>query len=228
MNRPLFALVALTAGIAGCATAPPNGAAPVGPSAADNHRIKVSQVGERLELPVAANDLTLSAAAQQDLSRFARSYNDGGHGALMLSIPSGGANAAAASRIAQQARLILAENGVPYAAIAGSTYDAAGADASPIQLSYMRFEATAPECTPMWRQDLAHPVNNATYESFGCAAVANLAAMVADPRDLVSPRDEAPRDAGRRATVMKHYREGEQTHAVRSQDERITVSDAVN
>jgi pilus assembly protein CpaD len=52
--------------------------------------------------------------------------------------------------------------------------------------------------------------------------------MVADPRDLLQPREETPRDSMRRAAVMGHYRAGEQSHAVRTPDERISVSDAVN
>jgi pilus assembly protein CpaD len=51
--------------------------------------------------------------------------------------------------------------------------------------------------------------------------------MVEDPADLLHPRDMAARDSGRRDTVMDAYREGEQTHAERSNDERITISNAV-
>jgi pilus assembly protein CpaD len=214
-------------GAAACTTTTPPDL-PKGPTIADNHRIEVAEAGERLSLPVAAADLTLSAAARGELAAFARIYAQQGHGPLMLSTPSGGTNAAAASRLAAQARLLLADNGVPFAAIAGSTYDASGADAAPITLSFMRFEATAPDCPPIWSQDLAHPSDNQAYPSFGCAQAANLAAMLADPRDLLQPRDETPRDGGRRSTVFGHYRAGEQTHAVRTPDERITISDAVN
>jgi pilus assembly protein CpaD len=229
MNRPLSALagLAVLAGAAGCATAPPDDP-PTGPTAADNHKIQVAQVGERMEVPVASADVALSRETQQNLARFARAYAQGGHGPLMLSTPSGAANAAAASRLAQQARLVLAENGVPYGAIAGATYDASAAEAAPITLSFMRFEATPPECAPVWTQDLAHPRSNQAYESFGCSAAANLAALVSDPADLLAPRSEDARDSGRRAAVMGHYRAGEQTHSVRTSDERITVSDAVD
>jgi type IV pilus biogenesis protein CpaD/CtpE len=44
---------------------------------------------------------------------------------------------------------------------------------------------------------------------------------------LLRPRDEDPRDSGRRDTVMDAYRAGETTHAARSSDERITISNAV-
>jgi type IV pilus biogenesis protein CpaD/CtpE len=51
--------------------------------------------------------------------------------------------------------------------------------------------------------------------------------MVEDPADLLHPRAEDPRDSGRRDTVMEAYRAGDPTHAERSSDERVTISNAV-
>jgi len=221
------AALALT-GLGACASMPESGVPPTGPTSADVHRISVSETGEVLNVPVAAGDMSLSHGAHADLVSFARSYVRWGHGALVLSIPSGGSNADAAARLAQEARLTLAEHGVPYSAIMGALHDGSGDADAPLLLSFMRFEAVAPDCAPLWTQDLAHPRGgNQAYESFGCANVANLAAMIEDPRDLLQPRDEDPRDAARRAQVLDRYRQGQQTHAVRTQDERVTISDAV-
>jgi pilus assembly protein CpaD len=60
--------------------------------------------------------------------------------------------------------------------------------------------------------------------TFGCALQANLAAMVADPADLAAPRRADPAEAARRTVVLDKYCRGEQTHATRSDDERVTVS----
>ena len=193
-------------------------------SAADRHAISVEQAGERLEIPVAAGEATLNPQALANIDRFASGYLRFGHGALILSTPSGDANSESASLVAHQTRLALTEAGVPYAAIAGSSYDAAGADGSPIILSFTRYEASAPECAPMWSQDLAHQSNNQPWESFGCATQANLAAMIEDPHHLIAPRTMAARDSGRRDTVMEAYRAGDQTHSDRTQDERISIS----
>ena len=80
---------------------------------------------------------------------------------------------------------------------------------------------------PLWSQDLAHSPDNQPWASFGCAQQANLAAMVSDPADLLGPRAEDPRDAARRARVLEAYRQGQQTHAERSGDERVQVSSAI-
>jgi pilus assembly protein CpaD len=222
---PLLAL-GLSA-LGACASVPE----PVGPpvsSSADRHRIEVTQTAERVEIPVSGGDETLSPGARASLRAFAGNYLRYGHGALVLSSPSGGANADAASVVANEARMALVESGVSYAAVAGSTYDAAGAGDAPIIVSFARYEAQAPECAPLWEQDLGHQSNNQPWDSFGCATQANLAAMVEDPADLLRPRDADARDSERRDTVMEAYRNGDQTHADRTSDERVTISNAVN
>jgi pilus assembly protein CpaD len=194
---------------------------------ADRHRITVSEASERVEIPVNAGDSALSAGDRASLRTFASGYLRYGHGSLILSTPAGGSNADAAATLAQQARMSLVDAGVSYAAIAPSTYDGVGG-AAPIIVSFTRFEAEAPDCRPLYEQDLAHQSNNQPWESFGCATQANLAALIEDPADLENPRDSEARDSIRRATVMEAYRDGEQTHAERTQDERITISTAVD
>lgn len=226
LSSSSFAILPVLASLAACATpaAPENADLT---TLADRHKIAVIQSAERLDVPVAQGDETLSGAAARTVDQFAKSYIQIGHGAIILSTPSGGANADEASRLAQAIRLRLAQGGVPFAAIAGSSYDAANAPNSPIRLSFTRFEAQGPECTPLWRQDLTANTDNAPWESHGCANQANLAAMIADPADLLGPRAETPRDAARRANTLEAYRKGAQTHATRSSDERVAVSSAV-
>ncbi|HVK79299.1 MAG TPA: CpaD family pilus assembly protein, partial [Verrucomicrobiae bacterium] len=177
--------------------------------------------------PVASGDAALSPGARAQVRNFASGYLRYGHGAMILSTPSNAANSDSASLLANETRMALVEAGVSYVAVAGSTYDAAGAGDAPIVLSFARFEAEAPECAPLWEQDLAHQSNNQPWESFGCSTNANLAAMIEDPADLLRPRDMDPRDSNRRGTVMEAYRAGTQTHAERSNDERVSISDAV-
>jgi pilus assembly protein CpaD len=187
----------------------------------------VVQAAERIEIPVSPYEESLSEPLRREITNFARGYVRSGHGSLVLSAPSGGANADAASRISHAVRIHLANAGVPFAAIAGSTYDAGEAADAPILLSFTRFDAQAPDCAPLWRQDLSDVSENKPWASYGCALQANLAAMIADPADLLGPREEDPRDAARRANTLEAYRKGAQSHAARSNDERVTVSNAV-
>lgn len=226
-SRLPFFVLGLTA-LGACASVPPP---PEGMRAvatpADLHQIQVSEGAERIEVPVASGDVALSASDRARLQQFAGGYLRYGHGALVLSTPSGGANADAASILANETRRALVDAGVSYAAVAGSSYDASARANAPIIVSFARYEARAPECAPLWEQDLAHQSNNQPWASFGCATQANLAALVEDPADLLRPRAEAPRDAGRRDTVLDRYRAGQPTHAERSNDERVAISNAV-
>ncbi|MES1198744.1 MAG: CpaD family pilus assembly protein [Pseudomonadota bacterium] len=227
MKARLPLLLASAAALTACATAKPPPGPPIA-GAEDRHHIDVQQTGDRLEIPVAKGDVAMSNDSHGALQGFAGAYLRAGHGSMILSAPSGGDNADAAALVAQQTRLALVDAGVPYAAIAGSTYDASGRPDAPIVLRFTTYEAEAPQCQPLYEQDLAHQSDNQPWPSFGCAMQANLAAMVEDPHDLLGPRDEESRDGGRRETVFTAYRAGQHTTAERTDDERTTISNAVH
>lgn len=197
------------------------------PTQADRHKIVVTSIGERVEIAAPADAAALAPEAIAEISAFAAAYRDGGHGPIVLSAPIGGLNDTAGGRIAEAARAALSAAGVSAALIARETYPAAADATPPVLLSFSRFTATPPDCRPLWEQNLAFAPSNRPWDSFGCAGQANLAALVADPRDLLGPRDETPADAHRRQTVLDSYRQGETTHATRSEDERIGISVAV-
>ncbi len=218
----LLGATALTA----CAGVPKPDITNPTPSYTDRYRPTAEATIQRIEIVVEPGQMQLGSGERARLNAFANDYLRYGHGALVLETPSGASNSDSASVVAADARRALAEAGVSYAAIAGGTREVSG-EAAPILVSFNRYEAHAQECAPLWQQDLAHQSNNQPWLSFGCATNANLAALVEDPADLLHPRDEDPRDSGRRDTVMNAYRQGEQTHAERSNEERIQISNAV-
>ena len=227
MKSRLPLLLASVSALGACAGIPrPEVASAPLASQVDRYEPTAEAAVQRLELNVAPGQMQLAANERAQLAAFANDYLRYGHGPLALETPSGGANSDSASVLAADARRALADAGVSYAAIAGSTRDAGG-EAMPILVSFNRFEAQAPDCAPLYEQDLAHQSNNQPWSSFGCATNFNLASMVEDPADLLRPRDMAARDSERRDTVMDAYRAGEQTHAERSDSERVSISNAV-
>ena len=137
------------------------------------------------------------------LSRFAEDYMSHGSGSISVSGPT-----AAAAELAVES---LLEIGV------ARTQIMVGGAAGPnplndIRLTYIRYVAEAPPCGN-WTQNLTHSANNVLPPNFGCATQHNLAAMVADPRDLVAPDATGQADAQRRLTVLQKYRAGEATSA---------------
>lgn len=227
MNSRLPFLLAGLSALGACASIPdpPPGAAIA--TAADRHEITVDQSSQQMSLEATTPDGALSEKTRDDLRVFASQYLRYGHGAMILNTPDGAGNEAAAIALSREVRMTLAASGVANDALASSTYNAAGRAEAPILVGFARFEAQAPECAPLWSQDLAHQSNNQPWESFGCATQANLAAMIEDPHDLLAAREQDPRDSNRRATVMQAYRQGRPTGATRSESESASVSDAV-
>lgn len=188
---------------------------------ADRHVIDVVEAGERLEFNPAAP--TPDAAQRAEIDAFAKVYRTLGHGPITISAPKEGEIAKA---FAAQVRAQLIEQGVSYAALASAMHD--GGESETVVLSFTRYEAEAPDCPAVFEQNLARQTDNRAYDSFGCAMQANLAAMIADPADLLAPRASDPRDGARRADVFKKYREGSPTHALRSEQEQVGVKDLGN
>ncbi|MNJ38075.1 Pilus biogenesis CpaD protein [compost metagenome] len=85
---------------------------------------------------------------------------------------------------------------------------------APVLAGFETIRAAVPQCGTQWG-NLGRTGDNQSSANFGCAVTANLAAQIADPRDIVAPRALAPADAGRRSVVFDAYRSGEQTAAQR-------------
>ena len=133
---------------------------------ADRYEPAAEAAVQHIEIAVAPGQMELAASDQTRLRALASDYLRYGHGPLALETPSGSANSEAASVVAADARRTLADAGVSYAAIAGSTRESGG-EAMPILVSFSRFEAQAPDCAPLYEQDLAHQSNNQSWASFG-------------------------------------------------------------
>ena len=122
---------------------------------------------------------------------------------------------------------LLTAHGAPAAAVKLSSYDAGGAPAAPIVVGFERFEAVTPRCGLEW-ESLTSTHGNDTFKNFGCAVTANMAAQIANPEDLLAPRNTTPVDAQRRTTVLDKYRRGEITASARDDQATGAISRAVN
>jgi len=75
--------------------------------------------------------------------------------------------------------------------------------------------ATAPAC-PDWSKPEADEPDNTTSSNFGCATETNLAAMIANPADLVKPKTSATADGGVLANGVELYRSGKLSKSIGS------------
>jgi pilus assembly protein CpaD len=84
----------------------------------------------------------------------------------------------------------------------------------------------------LWPEDLGPSINNPNYYdnkdyyNFGCAYQRNMAAMVANPSDLVQSRPEAPVYTARRREGFEKYRQGQTTTTTYPEADKAKLSDA--
>ncbi len=76
-----------------------------------------------------------------------------------------------------------------------------------VRIVVQRYLAIAPDC-PDWSQPPAPDFNNLTSHNFGCADQSNLAAQVANPRDLAQGQDLAPQKGDAATRPVTAYRTG--------------------
>jgi pilus assembly protein CpaD len=75
--------------------------------------------------------------------------------------------------------------------------------------------ATAPTC-PDWSKPEPDEPNNTTSSNYGCATAANLAAMIANPADLVKPKENGRADGAVLAQGAELYRSGKLSKSLAS------------
>lgn len=212
-------------GVAGCASTKNEGLEKR--TALDMHPIKVHQDTARLEIGVQASDAALKAPDLDALAHFAADYRDRGRGALVISLPAGAPNSDAAAKIGDEVRRNLYGLLPSAQAIATGSYDAKGV-ISPVVLSFERYVAEIKDCPSNAVRNAAVSWDNKPSPGFGCAINANIAMMLVDPGDVVSPPAMTPSDANRRSTVFDKYREGKPSGTERSKDDRGVISTAVS
>ncbi|MTI43916.1 pilus assembly protein [Roseibium hamelinense] len=176
------------------------------------HPIVITEQPQTLDLPVGSHTRSLNRDLKDAVAQFGAESVHHGNGRVDMQVPSGAANEAAVHEVSKQVRAALKRGGARSVTTRSYPVGDAKADA-PIRLSYPRLKASAGPCGE-WPKNIGGSVNqNVDYENFGCATQANLAAMVSNPADLLTPRASAPADQNRRATVYEKYRKGESTAA---------------
>ncbi|MFD0917028.1 CpaD family pilus assembly protein [Pseudahrensia aquimaris] len=175
------------------------------------HAIELSEREQTLDMPIASSSYGISAPNASAIEGFARAYKRSANGTFTIMLPQGSPNEQAAANVSPQIVDIVSNVGVPRHRISTVSYYAGEhGTAAPIRLSFGAVRAEVGECGK-WDTDLGNHTENRNYSNFGCASQKNLAAIIANPADLIAPRGQSPLDAARRADVIDKYRKGEET-----------------
>jgi pilus assembly protein CpaD len=177
------------------------------------HPIVLTHANDTLDVFV-GNVGGLDHRQKEDIRGFAREYMANGQGPLVAYLPADGQSASTNAGLAG-IRQMLAGGGAS-GRLQIAHYHAGPGKAAPIKLSFARLKAETPspcgyehdEIVPSrFSANSANPQAN----NFGCTYQRNLAAQVADPRDLVRPRQEGPIDVDKRLAGIERTRESDQS-----------------
>jgi pilus assembly protein CpaD len=177
------------------------------------HPIAIREGVHTVELFIGTKRGELTLDQRADVVAFAHTWRREAAGGVLIDLPTGTSNEAAAAAAMQEVRAILTNLGVPPQGIEVRPYRPGDPRTmATLRLNYPRMVASAGPCG-MWPHDLGPTIDNEHFENleywnFGCAAQRNLAAQVADAADLVQPRGETPSYTQRRTTAMERYRLG--------------------
>lgn len=211
IRQTLLISLAASALLAGCVGGPAEGPGPIPLTPTQRFSLQVEPGIERIALAV--HDTGLSANQQNAVIDLANRFGQDGAASILIEAPSG--QDVVANDLAWRVKGVLEQIGVPAHQLQVVAYNAPDPRA-PVLVGYETLRARVPQCGREWG-NLARTANNQTSANFGCAVTANLAAQIANPRDIVAPRTMTPVDGARRSVVIDKYRKGEPTAAVREE-----------
>lgn len=188
-----------------------------------SHPISVKAGHQKINLMLPKDSGGLNAGQTAVAAQFILDYIDKGEGQFEIWQPNGNLNKKAVKAAHQKIRRILYDAAIPANAITYRKYDAFGEEDAAIGLRFKRYYANTAKCG-FGNQNLAVNYKNENYKNFGCAYQNNIAAMVSNPKDLISPSTVSDSSAARRQIIWNKYIQGTPTGADRSSDERISIS----
>jgi pilus assembly protein CpaD len=178
----------------------------------ERHPITLREGDRSVEIFVGRNRGGLTPVQRADVLAFAQQWRRESTSGVVIDVPQAGPSARAAADSMREVHSILAASGVPSKAVYVRGYRPAPAALASIKLRYSKLVAGAGPCG-RWPHDIGpsldgNDFDNRPYWNLGCATQRNLAAMVANPADLVQPRGEAPAYEPRRSVAIDKYRAG--------------------
>ena len=201
--------IACVALVAGCASYQKNHFT-VGEGPSDyrtQHPIVVSQDEVTTDVIVTKGMRGMSQRTYNAVTDFTLRFRRSGADIIRIIRPTGSHNAVAARLVAADMVEKMKGMGVPGSQIHMHDYHAANhGDAATIRLSFDAIDARVHGKCGQWQEDLIDTSENRNYGNFGCATQNNLAEMIANPEDLISPRGQSEIDATRRDNVIDDWR----------------------
>jgi pilus assembly protein CpaD len=178
----------------------------------ERHPITLREGDRTVEIFVGRNRGGLTPAQRADVLAFAQQWRREATSGVIIDVPSSGPTAHAAADSMREVHSILNASGVPGKAVYVRGYRPPPSALASIKIRYTKLTAEAGPCG-QGPHDIGPSMDgsdfsNRPYWNLGCATQRNMAAMVANPADLVQPRGESPAYEPRRSVAIDKYRTG--------------------
>lgn len=203
--------------LAGSCAAPMNDGTSWSNDPAANHPIAVEPHFAALKVNFAPANAGLLPDDADRFEAFVADYLSRGSGSISISAPQDSDAAATYRYFANR----MFEMGVPRSRILVGTH---AANDQRVEIGFISYTASTKPCGD-WSKNAGDTADNSPSPNFGCAVQHNIAAQVADPRDLIEQRPSDPADTNRRTAVLGAYEQGKVTSSEKSKDQTGAVSD---
>jgi pilus assembly protein CpaD len=204
----------LAIALAGCARNKPQPTAAIDQEVdyRERHPIIITDAPHKLDIYPIRSMGGLDLRQNDDVKAFAAEYRAAGHGPLTIELPNGAEPHAMRESLAG-IRKALASSGVTARYVrTGSYYPDYVNRAAPVRLSFSKLQAKVDSRCGQWRTDMmgsstSEEFSNTMPPNFGCAFQSVLAEQVANPVDLIRPRQEGPVDIDKREQDIQSLRQ---------------------
>src|ERR1700692_2234162 len=149
------------------------------------HPITITEAERTLQIFIGSNRSELSAEQRAEVLAFAQTWKQEATGGVLIDLPTGTVNEAAAAAALREIQSILAATGVPPKSMMVRNYPANARTLATVRITYPKITAQAGPCG-MWPEDIGPTFNRDYFENpphwnLGCASQRNLAAMDENP-----------------------------------------------
>ncbi|MFY9627308.1 MAG: CpaD family pilus assembly protein [Methylocystis sp.] len=178
----------------------------------DRHPVVLAEAEHTIDVFPPPQGRRLDTETYSRIRDFVARYRTLGRGKITVLAPVGADNGSGRTGL-DEIRHALASAGAEHSIFLGTYPVADPSLAAPVRLSFVGMKAKVKGACGEWPDDLASGSSldgwqNKTYWNFGCANQTTLAAQIADPRDLATPRGETPADIETRMRAINNVRKG--------------------
>jgi pilus assembly protein CpaD len=227
----IAALIGLAAMLGACTHTQEETTASVPSDYRQRHPITLQEADRTIEILVGSGRGGLTATQRADVTAFAQQWLREGTGGIVIDLPTATSNARAAADSLREVQAIFSATGIPPRGVTVRNYSPRDQrQLATLKINYPKITADVGPCG-LWPEDLGPSaqnriyLENRPYWNLGCAYQRNMAAMVADPSDLVQPRAETPTYTRRRTHVLDAYSKGDPTATKYPDADKGKISD---